>query len=95
LKDYTFFTDGWDVFSKVLPNNRHLIEKSGTVCIKQDNSNTKHHLIRMIQRAKVISKKESMFYDLIKILCALTTLEIFQQTKIYYYLSSGEGSLKL
>ncbi|ETZ06942.1 hypothetical protein P618_200840 [Holospora obtusa F1] len=29
------------LFLKSLPKNRHSIEKSGTVCIEQDNSNTK------------------------------------------------------
>ncbi|ETZ06934.1 hypothetical protein P618_200907 [Holospora obtusa F1] len=43
---------------KSLPKNRHSIGKSGTVCIEQDNGNTKHHLGRMTRSTKVVSKKE-------------------------------------
>ncbi len=77
LTDCLFYTDDWDAFAKVLPHNRHIAGKSGTVCIEQDNSNTRHHLGRMTRRTKVVSKKESMIYDSIKLWCALTTPEIF------------------
>ena len=30
LTTCTFFTDDWNAFSKVLPPNRHIIEKAGT-----------------------------------------------------------------
>ncbi|ETZ07183.1 hypothetical protein P618_200640 [Holospora obtusa F1] len=45
------------LFLKSLPKNRHSIGKSGTVCIEQDHSNTRHHLGRMTRRTKVVSKK--------------------------------------
>ena len=77
LKDCTFYTDDWDAFAKVLPPERHIIGKSGTVPIERDNSNTRHHLGRMTRRTKVVSKKESMVYDSIKLWRALTTQETF------------------
>ena len=77
LKNCIFYTDDWDAFSKVLPPERHIIGKSHTVTIERDNSNTRHHLGRMTRRTKVVSKKESMFNDSIKLWLALTTAEIF------------------
>ncbi|WP_162147066.1 IS1 family transposase [Holospora obtusa] len=65
------------LFLKSLPKNRHNIGKSGTVCIEQDHSNTRHHLGHMTRRTKVVSKNEFMVYGSIKLLCALTTPEIF------------------
>ncbi|WP_021827196.1 IS1 family transposase [Holospora obtusa] len=73
LKNCTFYIDDWDVFSKVLQKNRHSIGKSGTICIEQDHSNTKHHLGRMTRATKVVSKKESMVYGSIKLWCAYDT----------------------
>jgi IS1 family transposase len=62
-----FYTDEWDAFVKVLPSERHIIGKSGTTCIEQDNSNTRHHLARFTRRTKVVSKKVNMVYDSIKL----------------------------
>ncbi len=73
LKNCTFYTDDWDAFAKILPRDRHIIGKSGTVSIERDNSNTRHHLARMTRRTKVVSKKVNMVYDSIKLWCALTT----------------------
>ncbi|WP_162147067.1 IS1 family transposase [Holospora obtusa] len=50
------------LFLKSLPKNRHNIGKSGTVCIEQDHSNTRHHLGHMTRRTKVVSKNECTFY---------------------------------
>ena len=77
LKNCIFYTDDWDAFSKILPPDRHIIGKSGTVSIERDNSNTRHHLARMTRRTKVVSKKVTMVYDSIKLWAALTTQEIF------------------
>ena len=77
LKNCTFYTDDWDAFSKVLPSNRHVIGKRGTVAIEQDNSNTRHHLGRMTRKTKVVSKSEEMVDTTLKLWCALTTPEIF------------------
>jgi insertion element IS1 protein InsB len=78
LKDCTFYTDDWEAFSKVLPKNRHIIGKKGTVCIERDNSNTRHHLGRLTRRTKIVSKKQSMVSDSLKLWCALTTPHVFQ-----------------
>jgi insertion element IS1 protein InsB len=43
LKICTFYTDNWDDFAKVLPQDRHIIGKTHTVDIERDNSNTRHH----------------------------------------------------
>lgn len=83
LTECTFYTDNWDAFARVLPPERHVIGKSGTVCIEQDNSNTRHHLARFTRRTKVVSKKDSMVYDSLKLWSALTTPTLFllyQQT---------------
>lgn len=79
-----FYTDGWDAFAKVLPPDRHVpdwhvIGKSGTAVIERDNGNTRHQPGRMTRRTKIVSKKEQMVYDSIKIRIALTTPDIFQQ----------------
>ncbi|WP_322498085.1 IS1 family transposase [Candidatus Cyrtobacter comes] len=42
LENCRFYTDDWDAFAKILPKNRHVIGKSGTVCIEHNNSNTRH-----------------------------------------------------
>jgi len=60
LKDAVFYTDDWEAFKKVLPPERHIIGKRGTVTIERDNSNTRHHLGRMTRRTKVVSKKEEL-----------------------------------
>lgn len=79
LTDCIFYTDDWDAFAKVLPKERHVIGKSGTVAIERDNSNTRHHLGRMTRRTKVVSKKEQMIYDSMKLWLALTTPSLFEQ----------------
>ena len=67
LKKCTFYTDNWGAFAKVLPADRHIIGKSGTVSIERDNSNTRHHLGRMTRRTKVVSRSEDYLKDSIKI----------------------------
>jgi insertion element IS1 protein InsB len=79
LTGCTFYTDDWDAFAAVLPKDRHRIGKAHTTRIEQDNSNTRHHLGRMTRRTKVVSKKDEMVYDSIKLWCALTTPDVFQQ----------------
>ena len=60
LKDCMFYTDGCEVFEKVLPSQRHVSGKEHTGCIERDNSNTRHHLARFTRRTKVVSKCEKM-----------------------------------
>jgi insertion element IS1 protein InsB len=74
-----FYTDNWDAFTKVLPKERRVIGKAGTVAIERDNSNTRHHLGRMTRRTKIVSKQEHMVNTSLKLCLALTTTEIFQQ----------------
>ena len=77
LTTCTFFTDEWDAFSKILPPDRHVIGKSGTTAIEQDNSNTCHHLGGMTRRTKIASKKEEMVDMSMKFWCALTNEDTF------------------
>jgi insertion element IS1 protein InsB len=81
LKDCIFYTDAWDAFSKVLPPDRHIIGKSGTVAIEQDNSNTRHYLARFTRRTKVVSKKTRMVDVSIKLWVSLTDPEILADFK--------------
>jgi insertion element IS1 protein InsB len=55
-----FYTDDWDAFAKVLPKERHIIGKTGTVAIERDNSNTRHNLSRFTRKTKVVSKSKIM-----------------------------------
>jgi IS1 family transposase len=63
----------------VLPRNRHIIGKAHTVAIEQNNSDTRHHLGRFTRRTKVVSKSSVMVDLTIRLWCALTMPEIFQQ----------------
>ena len=78
LKQCMFYTDNWDAFSAVLPPERHIIGKSGTVAIERDNSNTRHHLGRFTRRTKVVSKSVFMVGLTLRMWCALTTPDIFK-----------------
>lgn len=60
LKNATFYTDDWDAFAAVLPQERHRIGKKHTVTIERNNSNTRHRLARMTRRTKVVSHAEAM-----------------------------------
>jgi IS1 family transposase len=78
LTDCTFYTDDWDAFAKVLPPERHVIGKSGTVTTERDNSNTRHYLARFARRTKVVSKKEEMVNLSIKLWLEFTLLDNFE-----------------
>ena len=67
LTGCTFYTDDWDAFAAVLPKERHVVGKAYTVAVERDNSNTRHHLGRTTRRIKVVSKKDEMAYDSIKL----------------------------
>jgi insertion element IS1 protein InsB len=67
LNGRTFYTNDWDAFAAVLPRERHFIGKTYTTRTEQDNRNTRHHLDRMTRKTKVVSKKEAMVYDSIKL----------------------------
>ena len=55
-----FYTDKWEAFKAVLPQERHIIGKAHTVSIEQDNSNTRHHIGRFTRRTKTVSRSEEM-----------------------------------
>jgi insertion element IS1 protein InsB len=79
LKHCTFYTDDWGAFSKVLPKGRHVIGKTHTVVVEQDNSSTCHHLGRFTCRTRVVSK-DSLMVDLsLRLWCALTKPDVFKQ----------------
>ena len=77
LKDCMFYTDDWDAFAKVLPPERHIIGKTHTIGIEQDNSNTRHHLGRFTRRTKVVSQLEHMVDITLRIWQAVTTTSLF------------------
>jgi insertion element IS1 protein InsB len=79
LENCVFYTDNWDAFADVLPPERHVIGKSGTLAIERDNSNTRHHLGRFTRRTKVVSKCPFMVDLTIRLSCALTKPEVFTQ----------------
>ncbi|MDR3110778.1 MAG: hypothetical protein LBU65_14005, partial [Planctomycetaceae bacterium] len=78
LKDAVFYTDDWDAFGKVLPADRHVVGKSGTVMIEQDNGNTRHHLGRFTRRTKVVSKSPLMVDVTVRVWNALTMPDVFK-----------------
>jgi IS1 family transposase len=48
LSKCIFYTDQWEGFKSVLPPDRHIVGKEHTHCIERDNSNTRHHLARLV-----------------------------------------------
>jgi len=55
-----FYTDEWEAYQKILPNERLTMSKKNTIGIQQNNSNVRHFLARMTRRTKVVSKSETM-----------------------------------
>ena len=55
-----FYTDDWEVYSQILPQEGHIIGKSGTTRIESDNANTRHHLGRMARRTRIVSRSKDM-----------------------------------
>jgi IS1 family transposase len=84
LKNCTFYTDAWESFAEVLPPERHVIGKSGTVAIEQDNSNTRHHLGRFTRRTKVVSKSKEMVDLTIRLWSSLIRPEVFSEWQEKY-----------
>jgi insertion element IS1 protein InsB len=92
LKSCVFYTDDWEAFAKVLPPERHVVGKAGTVAIERDNSNTRHHLGRMTRRTKVVSKKEFMVNASLKLWLALTNPPPSYSTSRNIYVSLSKHS---
>ena len=76
-----FYADNWDTFAKVLPKNRHIIGKTGTVAIERDNSNTRHNLGRFTRRTKVVSKSSEMVDLTIRLWYYLGVNKIFKSVQ--------------
>ena len=70
-KKVSKITDNWDSFAKVLPKDRHVIEKRHTPAIERDNSNMRHNIARFTRKTKVVSHKKEMVDISIK-LCWLS-----------------------
>lgn len=79
-----FYTDAWEAFAAVLPQERPIIGKAGTGAIDRDNSHTRHPLGRMTRRTKVVSKKAFMVNASLKLWVHLTTPSIFLQYQQKY-----------
>jgi IS1 family transposase len=82
-----FYTDRGDAFIEV-PLERHVMGKSGTFTIEQNNSNTRHHLGRFTRRTKSVSKSQEMVDLTIRLWCSLTKPEVFaawQEKFLYIY----------
>jgi insertion element IS1 protein InsB len=58
--DAIFYTDKWEAFRAVLPQDRHIIGKAHTISIEQDNSNTRHNIGRFTRKTKIVFRSEQM-----------------------------------
>ena len=81
LKDAIFYTDNWDAFAKVLPKDRHVKGKAGTVAIERDNSNTRHNLGRFTRKTKVVSKSEEMVDLTLRLWYSMRKEEVFEMVR--------------
>jgi len=73
LKDKAklFYTDNWEVYREVIPQERLIQGKKHTIGIEQNNSNVRHYLGRMTRRTKVVSKSIEMINISLLITCYL------------------------
>ena len=62
------YTDDWDVYRKIIPEQNHIIGKQHTIGIEQNNSNIRHYSARMTRRTKVVSKSIEMIDITLRIL---------------------------
>ena len=77
LKDCIFYTDGWDAFAAVLPQERHIVGKAHTYTIEGDNSDTRHHIGRFTRRTKVVSRCDYMVHLTLKAWVAVAFGDLF------------------
>ena len=54
--DVIFYTDSWDVYSKIIPSYKHIIGKKYTIEIEQNNPNIRHFLGRMTNNNQSCNK---------------------------------------
>ena len=73
LKHYVkhYYTDDWEVYRKVIPNEKLTQGKKYTIGIEQNNSNIRHYLGRMTRKTKVVSKSIEMINISLLITCYL------------------------
>ena len=74
-----FYTNNWDSFAKVLPQDRHMIGKSHTSAIERDNSNTRHNIARFTRKTKVVSHKKEMVDKSIKLWLSFQNHVVFDK----------------
>ena len=55
-----YYTDDYEIYSKIIPQEQHVIGKEHTFLIESNNSNTRHRLARMTRKTKVVSKSTAM-----------------------------------
>jgi IS1 family transposase len=83
LKDKVerFYTDEWEVYKKIIPEDKLIQTKRHTIKIEQNNSNVRHYLGRMTRKTKIVSKSIEMIDISLRITCCLNEYglyEIFQ-----------------
>jgi len=81
LKDKVkvFYTDDWEVYSKVIPKERLIQGKKHTTSIESNNSNIRHYLGRMTRKTKVVSRSIEMLDISLRIHYCLNEGEYFKQ----------------
>jgi insertion element IS1 protein InsB len=55
-----YASDDFGAYTKILPQNRHVIGKDLTYSTEQHNSDTRHWLARFRRKTKVVSKSPEM-----------------------------------
>jgi len=88
LKNCIFYTDAWEAFAKILPQERHIVGKKYTTKIESNNSNTRHHLGRFTRKTKVVSKCETAVDSSLKLWASLSQpliFLLFQQLALSIY----------
>jgi insertion element IS1 protein InsB len=87
-EDVVIYTDDWDVYSKIIPKQNHIIGKQHTIGIEQNNSNIRHYSARMTRKTKVVSKSEEMIDLTLRIMWHLNEgnfYEYFQKIALSIY----------
>ncbi len=62
-----FYTDDWQSYAKIFPEERHHIGKDGTKNIERKNLNFRTHLKRFQRRTICFSKTEEMHLSVLKL----------------------------
>jgi insertion element IS1 protein InsB len=76
-----FYTDEWEAYQKILPNESLTMSKKNTIGIEQNNSNVRHFPARMTRRTKVVSKSATMVDLTLRLCWYLTGDEWFKAFK--------------